>query len=177
MFLGVKLVDGGSERFESVANALATVREDVDFVVVHDAVRPCTKPTDIDRVFATAEKYGAALLGIPVVDTLKRLDEDRKIIETVPRRGLWQAQTPQIGRKDWLLDAYAKRSTLKAEITDDAQLLEAMGHPVVMVEGSPTNLKITTKDDMLIAQAVLAAKFGEKVVKQYHPFADEDGNW
>ena len=112
-----------------------------------------------------------------MADTLKRLDEDRKIIETVPRRGLWQAQTPQIGRKDWLLDAYAKRSTLKAEITDDAQLLEAMGHPVVMVEGSPTNLKITTKDDMLIAQAVLAAKFGEKVVKQYHPFADEDGNW
>ena len=177
MFLGVKLVDGGSERFESVANALATVREDVDFVVVHDAVRPCTKPTDIDRVFATAEKYGAALLGIPVADTLKRLDEDRKIIETVPRRGLWQAQTPQIGRKDWLLDAYAKRSNLKAEITDDAQLLEAMGHPVIMVEGSPTNLKITTKDDMLIAQAVLAAKFGDKIVKQYHPFADEDGNW
>ncbi len=177
MFLGVKLVDGGSERFESVANALSTVRDDVDFIAVHDAVRPCTKPADIDRVFATAEKYGAALLGIPVADTLKRLDEDRKVIETVPRRGLWQAQTPQVGRRDWLLDAYARRSTLQSEITDDAQLLEAMGHPVVMVEGSPTNLKITTKDDMLIAQAVLAAKFGEKVVKQYHPFADEDGNW
>lgn len=177
LFLGVKLVEGGSERFESVANALELVEDDVAFVAVHDAVRPCVKSTDIDRVFAMAEKFGAALLGVPVLDTLKMLDADNKVIETVPRRGLWQAQTPQVARRDWLVKAYANRFTLTEAITDDAQLLEAAGYPVVMVEGSPTNLKITTKDDLIIATAILEAKLGEKMKKQYHPFADDEGQW
>ena len=176
-FLGVKLVDGGAERFESVANALKMVHDDVLFVAVHDAVRPCVKSTDIDRVFATAEKFGAALLGVPVADTLKRLDADNQVIETVPRRGLWLAQTPQVARRDWLMKAYDNRFTLTAAITDDAQLLEAAGFPVVMVEGSPTNLKITTKEDMIIATAILEAKLGDKVKKQYHPFAEEEEQW
>ncbi len=176
-FLGIKLVDGGSERFESVANALKLVDDDVAFVAVHDAVRPCVKSGDIDRVFATAEKCGAALLGVPVQDTLKRLDPDSKVSETVPRRGLWQAQTPQVARRDWMMNAYANRVKLTGAITDDSQLLEAAGYPVVMVEGSPTNLKITTKEDMIIATAILGAKLGEKVKKQYHPFADEEGQW
>ncbi len=177
LFLGVKLVDGGSERFESVANALKLVEEDIAFVAVHDAVRPCVKSTDIDRVFAAAKQYGAALLGVAVLDTLKRLDGDNKVIETVPRRGLWQAQTPQVARRDWLVGAYANRFNLTETITDDAQLLEAAGYSVAMVAGSPTNLKITTKEDLLIATAILEAKLGEKVKKQYHPFADEEGEW
>src|SRR5262249_12217561 len=123
-FLNVKVIEGGSERFESVANALTQLPDDAEFVAIHDAVRPCLNAELIDRGFATAVTYGAAILGVPVADTLKQVDGgSRKVRGTVSRQGLWMAQTPQVFRRDWLLDAYAKRSTIKEPITDDAQLV------------------------------------------------------
>jgi len=171
-FANAEVVVGGAERFESVANALAMVPDSVDFVAVHDAVRPLTPPCLIDAVFATAAEQGAAMLATPVADTLKRV-EDRRIIETVPREGLWQAQTPQVFRRDWLTEAYANRVKLTTSITDDAQLMEAMGHPVYVVPGSPTNFKITTKEDLDLAIAIVKSRSSVPAAKMTLGFDDE----
>jgi 2-C-methyl-D-erythritol 4-phosphate cytidylyltransferase len=173
-FMDVKIVDGGSERFDSIANALALLKPEAEFVAVHDAVRPCLTEALITAVFAQAEKSGAALLAMPVSDTLKQVDAQHKVQATVSRKGLWLAQTPQVFRRDWLLEAYAKRSQLGQDITDDAQLVEAAGHPVQVVEGSSTNLKITTKHDLILAEAVLKAMPKPKPTGPIHPFAEEE---
>jgi 2-C-methyl-D-erythritol 4-phosphate cytidylyltransferase len=172
-FANAEVVDGGSERFESVANALARVPADVDLVAVHDAVRPLTPADRIDAVFAAAAEHGAALLAVPAADTLKRVDADGRVTGTVPRAGLWQAQTPQVFRRDWLADAYARRGTLGEAITDDAQLVEAAGYPVRVVPGSPANFKITTPADLELAAAVLAARAAKAPPPAARPFGDE----
>jgi 2-C-methyl-D-erythritol 4-phosphate cytidylyltransferase len=157
--LAVEIVSGGAERFESVANALATIPDSVDFVAVHDAVRPLLTQQGIDDVFAAAVQHGAAMLGTPVVDTLKRVESAlNRIMETVPRAGLWAAQTPQVFRRDWLVEAYAWRHIFDGSITDDAQLIEAQGHAVVMVPSTPTNFKITTPWDFELAELILKAR-------------------
>lgn len=157
--LSVDIVSGGAERFESVANALATIPDTVDFVAVHDAVRPLLTQRGIDDVFAAAVQHGAAMLGTPVVDTIKRVESPlNRIIETVPRASLWAAQTPQVFRRDWLVEAYAWRHVFDGPITDDAQLIEAQGHAVVMVPSTPTNFKITTPWDFELAELILQAR-------------------
>ena len=113
-FANAQVVDGGAERFESVANALAVVPEGVDLVAVHDAVRPLTPAPLIDATFVAASEHGAAMLAVPLADTLKRVEAlTNRITETVPRAGLWQAQTPQVFRRDWLVDAYARRGSVE----------------------------------------------------------------
>jgi 2-C-methyl-D-erythritol 4-phosphate cytidylyltransferase len=176
-FMNVTLVDGGAERFDSVANALQAVKPEADFVAVHDAVRPCLTEALLNAVFAEAVRTGAALLAVPVTDTLKQVDGQRKVQATVSRQGLWQAQTPQVFRRDWLVDAYANRAKLGKDITDDAQLVEAAGHPVHVVEGAPTNVKITTKADLILAEAVLKAMPRPKPTGPAHPFAEEEQMW
>jgi 2-C-methyl-D-erythritol 4-phosphate cytidylyltransferase len=173
MFLGVKVIDGGAERFQSVTNALSQVKPEADFVAVHDAVRPCTPASLIEAVFASAVKHGAAVPGLAVADTLKRVDNQMMATQTVPRVGLWQAQTPQVFRKDWLVEAYGRTGALSKDVTDDAQLVEAAGHPVRVVPGSPFNLKITTHDDVKIASAFLKIREAEDKPKASHPFEDE----
>lgn len=152
-FANAEVVEGGKERFDSVANALARVPESVEFVAVHDAVRPLATPALVDAVFREAFQSGAAMLAIPVADTLKRVDAaTSRVTETVSRSGLWQAQTPQVFRRDWLAEAYAKRGNLP---TDDAELIEAAGHAVAVVPGSSFNFKITTQDDLQLAEAIV----------------------
>ena len=154
-FMNLTIADGGAERFESVANALKLVQPEADLVAVHDAVRPCVTEAQVNAVFAEAARTGAALLGVPVSDTVKQVDGQRKVTGTLPRQGLWLAQTPQVFRRDWLLAAYAARDRLGTAITDDAQLVEATGHAVHLVPGSAANRKITTREDLLFAEAVL----------------------
>jgi 2-C-methyl-D-erythritol 4-phosphate cytidylyltransferase len=173
-FMNVQIADGGAERFESVANALALVKPEADFIAVHDAVRPCLTEELIDAVFAKAEKTGAALLAIPVADTLKRVDAQQQIQETASRQGLWLAQTPQVFRRDLLTEAYAQRGKGSQATTDDAQLLEAAGHKVHVVEGSSNNVKITTKADLHLAEAVLKSRPKPKPSGPIHPFAEEE---
>jgi 2-C-methyl-D-erythritol 4-phosphate cytidylyltransferase len=173
-FMNVQIAEGGPERFESVANALALVKPEADFVAIHDAVRPCLTEEMINNVFGQAEKSGAALLAMPVTDTLKRVDAQHQVQATLPRQGLWLAQTPQVFRREWLVEAYAKRGQLGQEITDDTQLVEAAGHPVHVVEGSSTNVKITTKSDLVLADAVLKARPKPKPSGPIHPFAEEE---
>ena len=154
----VRVADGGAERFESVANALALTTSEADFVAVHDAARPYATQAMIDDVFSRAAETGAALLAVPVSDTVKRDDGAGRVRDTIPRQGLWLAQTPQVFRRDWLLDAYARRAAFGPTITDDAQLVEAAGHAVHLVPGSAANLKITTREDLGLAEAILRGR-------------------
>jgi 2-C-methyl-D-erythritol 4-phosphate cytidylyltransferase len=173
-FLNVQIADGGAERFESVGNALALLKPEAEFITIHDAVRPCVTEAQIDAVFAKAAQTGAALLAVPVTDTVKQVDGQHKVQSTLSRQGLWLAQTPQVFRREWVVDAHANRGKLGKHITDDAQLIEAAGHPVYVVEGSPQNIKITTKADLLLAEAILKAQPKPKPSGPVHPFAEEE---
>lgn len=166
--LGFEVVEGGAERSDSVQKALERVSGEVDFIAVHDAARPCIADEWIDRVFAAAEKSGAAMLAIPVAGTLKRVGKDHVVQETVSREGLWEAQTPQVFRRELLLKAYASRG--KEPATDDAQLVERLGEKVTVVPGSPVNLKITTKEDLYLAAQMLNAMPKPKTLGPLHPF-------
>ena len=170
--LGVEVCDGGAQRVDSVAAALARVKEDIDFIAVHDAARPCIATPWIDKVFAAAEKHAAAILAVPVTDTLKRIESGNRIAETATRANLWQAQTPQVFRRELLLDAYAKRGS--EPVTDDAELVERVGHAVHVVYGSTRNIKITTKDDLRLAEQILKVLPKPKLDGPRHPFADGD---
>jgi 2-C-methyl-D-erythritol 4-phosphate cytidylyltransferase len=174
--MGVEVCKGGAERADSIQNALAKVRDDIDFVAVHDAARPCLADKWIDQVFAAAEQGGAAILAVPISATLKRADKGAKgspvIAETVDRAGLWEAQTPQVFRRDLVNKAYAARGSFSP--TDDAQLIEKLGAPVALVEGSPMNIKITTKDDLRLAEQILKALPKPKLEGFSHPFANDD---
>jgi 2-C-methyl-D-erythritol 4-phosphate cytidylyltransferase len=173
-FMNVQVADGGSERFESVANALALVKPEADFVAIHDAVRPCVTEELIEAVFAKADATGAAVLAVPITDTVKEVDAQRQVQSTVSRQGLWAAQTPQVFRREWLVNAYARRAELGKNITDDAQLVEAAGHKVHVVEGSVLNLKITARADLALAEAVLKSRPKPKPARPAHPFAEEE---
>jgi 2-C-methyl-D-erythritol 4-phosphate cytidylyltransferase len=170
--LGIDVVEGGAERADSVERALARVKPECDFVCIHDAARPCLADVWIERVFEQAVKSGAAILAVPVSGTLKRSKDGKTIQETVSREGLWEAQTPQVFRRDLLLDAYAKRGDFTA--TDDAQLVERLGKPVSIVLGSPVNLKITTQEDLRLAEQALKALPKPKFSGPAHPFANDD---
>lgn len=173
-FMNVQIALGGAERFESVANALALVKPEADFVAIHDAVRPCVTETLVNAVFTKAAQTGAALLATPVTETVKQVEANHQVKSTVPRQGLWLAQTPQVFRRDWLQEAYAQRAKLGKDITDDAQLVEASGQKVHVVEGSPANIKITTKADLFLAEAILKAQPKPKPSGPAHPFAEEE---
>jgi 2-C-methyl-D-erythritol 4-phosphate cytidylyltransferase len=149
--LGIQLIEGGATRTESVRNALAEIDEQAEWIAVHDAVRPCVPEADIEAVFAAAVEHGAALLAWPEHATLKEVDEAGVVRRTVDRAGLWQAQTPQVFRADWLVEAYEAAGESG---TDDAALVEAIGQAVHVVRGDPRNIKITTPRDLEIAEAV-----------------------
>jgi 2-C-methyl-D-erythritol 4-phosphate cytidylyltransferase len=170
--MGITVVEGGQQRADSIENALAKVSQDADFVVVHDAARPCLAALWIDRVFEAAEKTGAAMLATPVSGTLKRVSRERVVEETLPRQDVWEAQTPQVFRRELLVEAYAKREGMAA--TDDAQLVERLGQPVSIVMGSPLNLKITTKEDLRLAELALKVLPKPKLDGPAHPFAGDD---
>ena len=170
--LGVDVVDGGAERADSVEKALAQVQPQAEFIAVHDAARPCIADIWIDRVFAAAAEQGAAMLAIPVRGTLKRVGKQSRIEETMPRENVWEAQTPQVFRRDWLLEAYAQRAGYPA--TDDSELVERAGHPVTVVNGSPVNLKITNKEDLRLAEQAIRALPKPKLDRPSHPFANDD---
>lgn len=170
--LGIDVVEGGKERADSVEAALKKIKPEADFVCIHDAARPCLADEWIDRVFEAAQKTGAALFAIPVAGTLKRVGENHRITETVSREGLWEAQTPQVFRRELIEQAYAQRGGFNA--TDDAQLVERLGKPVTVVPGSPVNLKITTKEDQRLAEQALKALPKPKFDGPIHPFAADD---
>ncbi len=149
------LVPGGERRQDSVARGLEAVRSDVGIVLIHDAVRPFVPRRAIEESIEAAARFGAAVVAVPVADTLKRAQGDRSA-ETVPREGLWAAQTPQVFRTELIRRAFAAAQRDGFECTDDAQLVERLGLEVKLVRGGYENFKITTPEHLRMAEALLA---------------------
>jgi 2-C-methyl-D-erythritol 4-phosphate cytidylyltransferase len=150
------LLEGGENRQKSVANALAGVDAGPDDVIlVHDAVRPFVSPQMIHDVIEAAKKYGAAIVGVPAVDTIKQVErtpEGALIKATIPREKIVMAQTPQGFRYVVLRKAFEEATADGFIGTDEASLIERSGHPVAVVMGSPQNIKITTPGDLELAE-------------------------
>jgi 2-C-methyl-D-erythritol 4-phosphate cytidylyltransferase len=145
---------GGRERIDSVRNGMEDVPDDLDVIVIHDAARPLVTAKMIDDVITEARKGNAAAPGIPVVDTLKRVDDDRHIVETVERTGLVRIQTPQAFPRDMLVEAHHKAIADSVTATDDAALCERIGMKVVVVPGNELAMKITSEEDFARAEAL-----------------------
>jgi 2-C-methyl-D-erythritol 4-phosphate cytidylyltransferase len=153
-----KVVAGGKERQDSVRHALEHVPVEAEIVVVHDAVRPFLMEHMVAEVVAAARRVGGAVVALPMRDTVKQVGMERRIERTVDRKPLWLAQTPQAFRRDRLLDVHRKAHAEGVHATDDAFLFEWVGHPVVVVEGSGENIKVTRPEDMVIGEAILASR-------------------
>lgn len=162
----VRLVAGGRRRQDSVASALEAVAADADIVLVHDAARPFVGADLIARTIAAAAEAGAAVAAMPARDTVKRVAGAR-VLETLPRETIYLAQTPQGFRRAVLSDALAAGRTIDA--TDEAALAEALGRPVRIVEGEASNIKITTPDDLVLAEAIARALDGPRGAPQRAP--------
>jgi 2-C-methyl-D-erythritol 4-phosphate cytidylyltransferase len=157
-FFNTTVCFGGAERFDTVQKSLELIKSDVELIAVHDAVRCCVKEEWVEKVIAEAAKTGAAILACPVVATLKDV-KDNCVVKTVDRVGLYEAQTPQVFEAELLRKAYGNLKNLdKSEISDDAQLVEAIGGKVSIVETDTSNIKITHQADIAIAEAILKSR-------------------
>lgn len=146
---------GGATRQASVLAGLEAVREDLDLVLIHDAVRPLVDPDLVYRVAVAAQQFGAAIAAVPVTDTVKEVKDPDRIVGTLARAGLWFAHTPQGFRKDLILRAHRAAREEGLCATDDAQLVERLGEEVRVVQDTYDNLKITTEEDLALAEAIL----------------------
>jgi 2-C-methyl-D-erythritol 4-phosphate cytidylyltransferase len=155
--LAVRVVPGGAERQDSVAAGLALVDAATDLVVVHDAARPFVSLSSAEACVAAAAAHGAAIVAVPARDTVK-LADDASITQTLDRRRVWLAQTPQVFRSTLLREAYTQARQAHVAATDDAALVERLGTTVHIVPGEPTNQKITTPDDLHWAEWYLARR-------------------
>lgn len=173
-FMGVTLVEGGTSRAATVAAGLKALKDEAEFVAVHDAARPCVTMGVIDAVFAEAAKTGAAIPAIPLVGTIKRVGPAKVVDSTEDREGLFEAQTPQVFRRDVLITAYKALGDKINQVTDDAQVVELAGHPVSVVPGDATNLKITTKADVTLANAIIKSRPAKPVQRMG---AFEEAQW
>lgn len=157
-----RLTSGGERRADSVLaalRALAPQAGDSDWVLVHDAARPCLSPEDLRRLMSAVRDTGrGGLLAQAVVDTLKRVDDAGQVIATVPRDGLWRAQTPQMFRLGELRDALERALAAGVEVTDEASAMEWAGHPVQVVPGDPRNIKVTVPADLALAHLYLTER-------------------
>jgi 2-C-methyl-D-erythritol 4-phosphate cytidylyltransferase len=151
----VTLVDGGLERIDSVAAGLDVLSPDCSVILVHDAARPFVEPQVIDAVIRVARDGVAAIAAVPVTDTIKEVsaEDDRRVVRTVPRERLWRAQTPQGFPRALLVEAHERARRAGLSATDDAALVERLGAIVVVVPDSPRNVKITTPEDLMWAEA------------------------
>ena len=155
----VAVVTGGATRQESVRAGLAAVPSDARSVVVHDAARPLVTTALVEASLAGLVDAAGAVVAVPAHDTLKR-EEGGAIAETVPREGLWRAQTPQAFRVEVLRRAHEHAAADGVDLTDDAALVERIGERVVIVPGDERNMKVTTPEDLTIAEALLTARGG-----------------
>ena len=158
-----KVVAGGKHRQDSVLAGLEVLPSEVELVLVHDGVRPFIPVSVIENCLKEAEKEGAAMVAVPVKDTLKAVSNEKVIEQTIDRSGVWQAQTPQAARVSLLKKAFAEALKHKDFIaTDEAALLERVNISVKVVEGSEKNIKITRPEDLILAKAILMESRGEK---------------
>ncbi len=149
------LVPGGETRQDSVFNGLEALPDDTDFVVVHDGVRPFVTDEMIFTCLEAAADWGAAVVAVPVKDTIKITDRGGFVVDTPDRSQLWAIQTPQVFRRDLLLEAHLHAQRKQIQLTDDAALVEQLGLKVKCVMGSYGNLKITTPEDLIVAEVLM----------------------
>lgn len=152
----VQVVAGGKERQDSVANALAAVTETDGYVAIHDGARPFAGKEVFVRTLAAAKEHGAAIAAVPVKDTIKVINAAGEVTATPDRSTLQAVQTPQIFEVNLLKRAYAHLAANPAQVTDDASAVELLGHKVVVALGRYENIKITTPEDLLFAENLLA---------------------
>ncbi|MGW8193850.1 MAG: 2-C-methyl-D-erythritol 2,4-cyclodiphosphate synthase, partial [Desulforhopalus sp.] len=161
-------------RQDSVKAGMALLDDEIEIILVHDGARPLVSQELINRCYEAAIEEGAAIAAVPVKDTLKRGDSQSRVVDTVDRTSLWQAQTPQAVKKKLLETAYRKNG--EKDVTDESSLLERAGIPVSLVEGSETNIKITRPEDLLLAEKILARPFSSSIRIGHgfdaHRFAD-----
>ncbi len=153
--LPLQVVAGGKERQDSVANALAAITETSGYIAVHDGARPFAGKEVFARTLAAAQKYGAAIAAVSVKDTIKVINEAGEVIATPARSTLQAVQTPQVFELNLLKKAYANLAEHPAQVTDDASVVELLGHKVVVALGRYENIKITTPEDLLFAENLL----------------------
>jgi 2-C-methyl-D-erythritol 4-phosphate cytidylyltransferase len=162
----VRIASGGETRAHTVLNALLTLDEELeaqDWVLVHDAARPCLHPRDISKLLeSVGDDPVGGILATPVADTLKRVDEDRLVSGTPDRTDLWRAFTPQMFRYKLLKEALQAALAAGEPPSDEAVALERLRKPVMVVEGRTDNIKITRPDDIALAEAILAHRAGER---------------
>jgi len=163
-----KVVAGGAERQDSVRHALAQVHSETEIVLIHDAVRPFVTLRMIAEVVTAARKEGAAIIALPMRDTVKQVRTDGTIERTVDRAPLWLAQTPQAFRLDWIEAAHKKAHAEGIWATDDAFLVEWLGYSVAVVEGSGENIKVTRPEDLVIGEAILASRVKGRQMDEKH---------
>jgi len=157
-FFGVSIFMGGAERFDTVNKGIELIKDDIDLIAVHDACRCCVTEEIIDSTIAAAARSGAAIPACPVTATIKQA-KNNIITQTVDRTGLYEAQTPQIFSASLLKKAYKNLKNLdKSKISDDSQLIEALGHKVTIVETDSSNIKITHQNDIAVAEAILKSR-------------------
>ncbi len=155
------VVAGGKERQDSVRNGFAAITGECDIVVIHDAVRPFVTKEMINQVVAAVKSFEAASVGVKAKDTIKETKKDNLVAATIPRQNLWLTQTPQAFKFDLLKKAYTAAYRDKYYGTDDASLVERIGAKVIMIEGCYENIKITTPEDLILAEALMKKKSGE----------------
>lgn len=151
----VKLVVGGSRRRDSVYNALKAVSSDIDYILIHDGIRPFITDKLLESLLKSASMFGASVAGVPVKPTLKIAGHGRFIEDTPLRERYWEAQTPQVFKRDLIEKAYALAIKNNIRATDDSMLVERLGIEPKIVMGSYSNIKITTKEDLELAKIII----------------------
>jgi 2-C-methyl-D-erythritol 4-phosphate cytidylyltransferase len=146
---------GGATRQQSAKRGLEKIGSDTDIVMIHDGARPLVSAGLIDRCVAAAADKGAVVVGLPVRDTIKMVSEDRWIQSTPERSSLWEIQTPQVFKRELIVNAHERAERDGVEVTDDAMLVERLGKPVFIVDGERTNLKVTVPEDVWLAESLI----------------------
>ncbi len=150
-----QIVKGGARRQDSVRQGLLAITKNPDVVLIHDGARPFIQEDTIRQVIEKADSVGASVVALPMQDTIKRVNDQGMIQETLNREEVWQIQTPQAFRFDLLMTGHRQAEKEGWDVTDDAALIEKMGYPVSVVRGDAWNMKITTPQDLLIGEAII----------------------
>jgi 2-C-methyl-D-erythritol 4-phosphate cytidylyltransferase len=150
-----RIVEGGAKRQESVEKGLSALSEDVKIVAVHDGARPCVTPDTISRTIKSAQRYGSGVAGVPITDTVKYVEKGDVVARTLDREKLWTVQTPQTFRVELLKRAFAEVRKRRTTVTDEASAVELISEDVRLVSSTPSNIKITTPEDLVLAASLL----------------------
>jgi len=154
----IKFADPGAERQDSVCNGLAEVPDQCTLVAVHDAARPLVTLDEIHRCLCDGAEHGAAVLAVPMKATVKESEDGEFVSQTLQRSKLWEIQTPQVVKPPLLREGFKRVAEENWEVTDDVSIVELMGEPVKLTLGEYENFKLTTPEDMVIAEQVLAGR-------------------